>query len=229
MMHALNTATLTVSNDAPNLDALANELWTILQREASPAARASRRVIETMLAYAAEAEQRLADQATRIRYLETLSTTDELTGLLNRRGFDDALQRALANAERHGETGLIAYIDLDGFKTINDTRGHAAGDTVLFAVAGLLREHARQTDVIARLGGDEFAILFARADVPGLKGRLRALNRMLNSAVVSAGGADVRLAASMGLVPYGPGSDAGALIGEADAAMYRKKRSRKRR
>ncbi len=75
-----------------------------------------------------DAERQMVQQRDRIMYLERLTMTDELTGLLNRRGFQAQLRRALAAADRYEERGLLAYVDLDGFKPVNDTYGHAAGD-----------------------------------------------------------------------------------------------------
>jgi diguanylate cyclase (GGDEF)-like protein len=88
-----------------------------------------------------------------------LARTDELTGLANTRSFSERAEQELLRARRYGRALSLLYIDLDGFKTINDSQGHAAGDVVLQRTANALRESLRRTDVIARLGGDEFAVL----------------------------------------------------------------------
>jgi len=88
-----------------------------------------------------------------------LARTDELTGLANTRAFSERAEQELLRARRYGRALSLLYIDLDGFKTINDSLGHAAGDVVLQRTAAALRESLRRTDVIARLGGDEFAVL----------------------------------------------------------------------
>jgi diguanylate cyclase (GGDEF)-like protein len=88
-----------------------------------------------------------------------LARTDELTGLSNTRAFGERAEQELLRARRYGRALSLLYIDLDGFKTINDSLGHAAGDVVLQRTANALRESLRRTDVIARLGGDEFVVL----------------------------------------------------------------------
>ena len=101
-------------------------------------------LVTEMLNFAAQAEQRIAEQDARIHRLESLSMTDELTGLLNRRGFSFGLKRALQSARRHSEEGILAFIDLDNFKSINDTYGHEAGDLILRRTS-LIRQKKRQS------------------------------------------------------------------------------------
>jgi hypothetical protein len=117
------------------------------------------KTVQDILAYVAEKEQSLADLRGRVAELERLLEADELTGLLNRRGFETAAHRALAHAARYNETGVLALIDLDRFKHVNDAHGHAAGDAALRLIGQVLAESIRATDYAARLSGDEFAIL----------------------------------------------------------------------
>ena len=182
-------------------------------------------LVQDMLAFAAHAEQRLAEQSERINQLESIAVTDELTGLLNRRGFQDALDRALSDAARHDEQGLVAFIDLDRFKAINDTHGHEAGDIVLRAVADLLIEEVRTSDYVARLAGDEFVILFVRADHCA-RARALAIKSRLNRLMVPYRGNLLRVKASMGIQNYGKTSTANDLMCRADKAMYRDKAQR---
>jgi diguanylate cyclase (GGDEF)-like protein len=93
--------------------------------------------------------------------------TDPLTGVLNRRGFIEAAERELARAERYGRPFAVAYVDVRGLKTVNDTEGHLAGDELLRQVALLLRESARADDVVGRLGGDELGVLLAEQTIDG--------------------------------------------------------------
>ena len=88
-----------------------------------------------------------------------LARTDQLTGLANSRAFGELAEFELLRARRYGRPLSLLYIDLDGFKSINDQQGHAAGDVVLQRAAGALRESLRRTDIVARLGGDEFVVL----------------------------------------------------------------------
>ncbi|MDP6346321.1 MAG: GGDEF domain-containing protein, partial [Alphaproteobacteria bacterium] len=113
--------------------------------------RDSLRLLLKTLDYAAEMEQTIADQSARIVELEALAATDALTGLHNRRGFAEALRHTLKLAARHDETGILIYIDLDGFKGVNDAHGHDAGDSLLCRVAEVVSLHLRGSDIVARI------------------------------------------------------------------------------
>ena len=173
-----------------------------------------------------DAERRMVQQRDRIMYLERLTMTDELTGLLNRRGFQAQLRRALAAANRYEERGLLAYVDLDGFKPVNDTYGHAAGDEVLRQVARVLNDNVRDTDCVGRLGGDEFAILLTRTSPKDGVKRARWLEELVNNTVVDWQGRSITLRASFGFQRYGPKDDELELLKRADSAMYDTKRRR---
>jgi diguanylate cyclase (GGDEF)-like protein len=184
------------------------------------------RAIETVLEAATAAETRIAELQQRVAELERLAVTDELTGLLNRRGFEAEINRALAAAQRYQETGTLIYVDLDGFKRINDTHGHAAGDEVLRQVARVLMENIRNSDHVGRLGGDEFVILFPRTQrEDGIK-RAETLERLLNSTLVNWQGHTIQLKASLGFQPFGMMADGRRLLHMADHSMYRTKRQR---
>jgi diguanylate cyclase (GGDEF)-like protein len=176
------------------------------------------------LAEAAEQmEARLAEHAARLDHLESLSVTDELTGLHNRRGFRQELAKALARADRDGETGLLLLVDLDHFKPINDTYGHGAGDAVLVAVGRVLDAAVRQNDATARLGGDEFAVLLSNADPVAVQPRVLRLRTALSQLVVQYHGATIPVRATLGQAQYGPGGDPDALAHAADVDLYRHK------
>ncbi len=208
----------------PTLSDIATKLLTSISDMQDPGSQ-NLALVQEVLAYASEAEQQLADQKQRISHLESLAVTDELTGLLNRRGFQEALDRTLAEAARYDETGLLAFIDLDGFKDVNDTHGHEAGDDVLRAVADCLIEELRSTDYVARLAGDEFVLLFVRAD-RAARERALALRSKLNRLMVPYRGDLIRVRASMGIQTYGKTSAASDLLRRADKAMYRDKEAR---
>lgn len=175
---------------------------------------------------AVEVERHLAELHERIIYLERLAMTDELTGLLNRRGFGEELARALAAARRYQEHGVLIYVDLDGFKPINDTYGHAAGDEVLRLVGRMLHDNIRETDYVARMGGDEFAALLTRTLWEDGLARAEFLDHVLNNACVGWNGRLIAVRASLGIQAYGAGDDSTRLLSQADEAMYRTKRSR---
>jgi diguanylate cyclase (GGDEF)-like protein len=93
--------------------------------------------------------------------------TDPLTGLLNRRGFNDAVERELARARRYDRPFVLAYVDVRGMKAINDSEGHRAGDELLRQAAQLLQDSARANDVVGRLGGDEMGVLLVEQSADG--------------------------------------------------------------
>lgn len=183
---------------------------------------------ERALTAAIHAEQRIAQLQRRIEQLEKLVVTDELTGLLNRRGFELQLQRTLDLARRYGEPGLLVYVDLDGFKMVNDTYGHAAGDEVLKHVASVLSGHVRSTDFVGRLGGDEFALLLPRTNAENGTRRIRELDAKLNPGMVFWNGGVLNVGASIGIEPFDGDAEDGAetVISRADCAMYAQKRLR---
>ncbi len=191
-----------------------------------PPDASSARLIAQLIAYASEAQRLVEEQNKRISQLEALSVTDELTGLLNGRGFRFALQNAIADAQRHGDHGTLAFIDLDGLKRVNDRFGHAAGDAALQAVARVLKESVRATDAAARMHGDEFAVLFCRAEPVHAESLVERLRESLSAVPVHFEGRVFMTSASVGSELYGPHCDAELLLATADARMYTRKRNR---
>lgn len=174
-----------------------------------------------------EAQRRIERQEKRIRELESLSVTDELTGLLNRRGFDMHLGKALAQRKRGEKGGVVLMIDLDRFKQINDTYGHAAGDGFLQTVAAVLQADVRECDVVARLGGDEFAVLMADLEGSNCEARARSLSDRLNGHAVDWHGTILPISASVGFVDYCAGDTPGEVLDRADKLMYLQKHARR--
>lgn len=197
-------------------------------RSASDVIALSPSAAEEILAIVNDREQALNDLKDRVAELERLLETDELTGLLNRRGFEAAAQRSLSAATRYGETGVLALIDLDGFKRVNDDFGHAAGDAALRLVGKILGENVRSTDYAARLSGDEFAVLWVRAEPKALARRMRELKEKLNSAALEWDEDTIAIKASVGSASYDRGTHFEDLIRRADKAMYRRKRARRK-
>lgn len=161
--------------------------------------------------------------------LRSLSLIDDLTGLYNRRGFSDLGEQYLKLARRTGRSATLIFIDVDRFKTINDTLGHHMGDRALLRIADILRQTFRRSDIIGRLGGDEFAVLAPESsgDPPELlvhrvKGAVREFD--------SASPEPYRLSVSVGVARF----DGDALVRlddlleRADAAMYEEKRAKRR-
>ncbi|WP_417841479.1 GGDEF domain-containing protein [Terasakiella sp.] len=165
-------------------------------------------------------EETLNQRNERIAYLDRLAMTDSLTGLLNRRGFQAELQRVLASARRFKETGILAYIDLDDFKQINDTFGHACGDEVLCHVARVMERMTRGMDYVARLGGDEFAILLVRSPWQDGERCIEKIAYEINSTTLRWQEHLLTLKASFGIQTYDHNSSTTNLISAADNAMY---------
>ena len=175
----------------------------------------------------AEISKHFSDQDRRIAELENLATTDALTRVLNRRGFEDRLAHELTVAKRHGVGGVLIFVDLDEFKPINDTFGHAAGDQVLVTVGNLLRGHIRATDYIGRLGGDEFAILLPRSNKRNGLRRAEDLDVKLNNAYAAWDNQQIKIKASCGVHMYSAQAEVAELLEAADAAMYKIKQERR--
>jgi diguanylate cyclase (GGDEF)-like protein/PAS domain S-box-containing protein len=165
-------------------------------------------------------QARLADAASR----------DPLTGLANRRLLDELLEQALRRADRSGNPLALAFLDLDGFKSVNDSYGHDAGDVVLREAADRLRHNLRGADVIARYGGDEFVVVYepeAKDSLPLVAARVA---EALSAPIDIGGGICVSCSATVGVADTRQiGFDAGALIAAADHAMLDVKRERRRR
>lgn len=184
-------------------------------------------LITEVLGFAAEAEQKLTEQRQRISQLESLTMTDELTGVGNRRGLEDFLRRALANASRHGETGVLAFLDLDNFKAINDRFGHEVGDFALRKTAHILTANTRVSDYVARVGGDEFVVVLTHCPAREGRKRLKQLRNMLDDAILRPDDVAISLKASIGVASYESGSQMEVLLHTADALMYSEKLERK--
>ncbi len=167
------------------------------------------------------------DITDRLRYQEQLrflAEHDALTGARNRRRFEQDVTQQVGRARRYGERAALLILDVDNFKSINDTHGHRAGDRALQVVANAIESRLRETDVIARIGGDEFGILLPYAGEAQATVVAEALRDEIGEATIEIDGTVLRLAASVGLVPIDEDtvSDEQVLT-EADRAMYQQK------
>jgi diguanylate cyclase (GGDEF)-like protein/PAS domain S-box-containing protein len=149
--------------------------------------------------------------------LRHLADHDALTGLLNRRGIDRALSQHVARGRRYGAEGALLVLDLDGFKAVNDSLGHAAGDELIVTCALALKNRLRETDILARLGGDEFAVLLpAEGEEEALivAEKIVALIREVGCVTVS-----------VGVTPFGDEPTPTSALDRADMAMYAAKQA----
>ena len=154
----------------------------------------------------------------KIAELEARADVDPLLDILNRRGFERELNRSLSYIGRYGAAAALVYLDLDGFKAVNDRDGHAAGDALLKRVARALTAHVRASDVVGRLGGDEFAVLLWNASEA--QAQAKACN--LEDATAAAG-----IGASAGIAMLAATANPSQAIAAADAAMYARKKERR--
>jgi diguanylate cyclase (GGDEF)-like protein len=160
--------------------------------------------------------------------LEKYANYDTLTGLPNRRFFFDTLERIVAESERTARMFALLYIDLDGFKDINDNYGHEVGDSVLNSVGNRLLEHVRETDFVARLGGDEFAIIFRDIEEMKIAADIAGNIHSILQKPMHIGTMVCTVNSSIGIAVYpDTGKDGETLVRNADSAMYGIKRNGK--
>lgn len=174
-----------------------------------------------------QAKKIIRAQEKRIEELNRIATTDELTNINNRRGFIQTFERELDRAGREKKNGLkrlkgglLIMIDLDNFKGINDTYGHACGDAALKLVARTLKMDIRKMDVAGRLGGDEFVVLFTNTTKKDSMDRVQRLIRTLNNLSFIWEGHEIPVRASIGVREYSPGDKTGRIFSAADKALY---------
>ena len=178
---------------------------------------------------AAEVDALKADLAAakaRVTELETRVDEDPLTGLLNRRGFERALERALAYVRRYNATAALVYLDLDRFKPINDRHGHAAGDWVLGRVARLVGAHVRASDVVGRIGGDELVVLLWNVKAEQAAEKARTFETLIETEAFAWQGKTFALGLSAGATMLSADDTVVSAVARADAAMYARKRER---
>lgn len=161
--------------------------------------------------------------------IEQLAHFDSLTGLANRSLLEDRLSRAMALANRNGAPLALLLFDLDGFKNVNDTLGHAAGDRLLEQVAARAKTCVRASDMLGRIGGDEFLVILPDTDREGARAvAVKLLDAMAHPFDLKAGRASLGVSIGGGFLP-GPSRDGDSLIREADGALYSSKRQGKNR
>jgi diguanylate cyclase (GGDEF)-like protein len=200
------------------------EILGVPQAEMTPAVRAA---IQTLLAELEDLRGEVGRLKQRLAHAEDAADRDPLTGLLNRRGFLRELSRVRAFAQRYGAPASLVYVDLDGFKEINDRHGHAAGDAALKAVAERLAGHVRESDVVGRLGGDEFAVVLVQTDHATAEDKAAALRGEVEGEPLQFGDwlAPIRLSCGVREITEAEAPE--ELIAGADKAMYAAKRSRR--
>ncbi|HEY9511638.1 MAG TPA: GGDEF domain-containing protein [Rhodanobacter sp.] len=180
---------------------------------------------EKLMLAVAQADTIAASAVHQLDQLVQTSQRDVVTGIPNRALILDRLDNAIALARRHGTHIAVAFLDLDHFKPINDSLGHASGDQVLQLVARRLQAVVRDSDIVSRYGGDEFLVLLTEVSQPADAALIAEKMLFALTAPSVVGRHRLQVSASLGLAIYPQdGDDAQTLIEQADAAMYRVKR-----
>ena len=175
-----------------------------------------------LAAEVARLERELSTARAQLAELTVFAQIDPLTDILNRRGLERELKRSLAHVKRYGASAALVYLDLDGFKRVNDRHGHAAGDTALRALADRLRERLRIEDVAGRFGGEEFVIGLPDADAEGAAAVAEAVRAAVAARPLTVAGRELTLTVSVGWATW-EDDDLGQLLARADGALYEAK------
>ncbi len=172
-------------------------------------------------------KRELAQAVKQIEELQASAETDFLLGIFNRRGFERALERAIAYIKRYHASGALIVLDVDRLKPINDLFGHAAGDQVLKAIIAALAHQVRASDVIGRLGGDEFGLLLWNLSETDARAKAASLEQAIDQLSFVFGGRTVTAGASAGIAILDSHAEAGKALEQADRAMYLRKAQRR--
>ncbi len=170
-----------------------------------------------------QAEKQLAAQAQEIRTHESEARTDSLTGLSNRRAFDDELKRRLCEWERKHTPYTLVLLDIDHFKRFNDTHGHQVGDEVLRQMAKVLKAQSRDMDLPCRYGGEEFAVILPATDAASACKVAERIRAAVEASTTVCDGKTLKVTCSVGLSAVAAGDDVTRFIRRADEALYKSK------
>ena len=192
--------------------------------EMTPAVSAA---VQTLLTEIDDLRGEVARLKARLAETEGLADRDALTPLLNRRALLRELGRIRTFAQRYGSPASLVYFDLDDLKGVNDRFGHAAGDAAIKAVADRLLANVRESDLVGRMGGDEFAVILVQADHATAEGKAAQLARAIEAEPLNFGDWSAPLHVSWGVREITQDLEPEAIVADADAAMYSRKRERK--
>lgn len=196
----------------------------IPEAELTPKVRAA---IMTLMQEVDTLRKDLERTHTRLAQLERLADQDTLTPIPNRRAFVRELGRIVSYSQRYEEPSSLIYFDVNEFKHINDTYGHAAGDAALMHIAESLLFHLRESDIVGRLGGDEFGVILVRADAEQARSKAQSLADEIAAKAVVHDGKSFNISVSFGLTTFRTGESATEAMAAADKAMYEHKAARR--
>jgi diguanylate cyclase (GGDEF)-like protein len=183
--------------------------------------------VQTLLGEIDDLRGEVARLKAKLTEAEELADRDPLTPVLNRRAFLRELGRIRTFALRYGSPASLVYFDLDGFKSVNDRFGHAAGDAALQAVAQRLAGNIRDSDLVGRMGGDEFAVILVQADKATAEAKAASLARTIEASPIRFGDWSAPLHISFGVCEIAADVEPETLLAQADAAMFARKRDRR--
>lgn len=187
----------------------------------------ARDVSESGIAVLERLTAELAEMKAKLEAAEELADRDTLAPVFNRRAFLRELHRTMSEVERYKTPAAVIYIDLDGFKAVNDGYGHSAGDAVLRHVGLLLLDSVRESDVVGRIGGDEFGVILNRATAAEAQAKAQTLSDKINSSAILHAGMPHRIRASVGVHSIAVVEDPETALARADEAMYAEKHARR--
>ena len=212
--------------DAPKRPA--DEVSAVASVMGIPEGEFTPRVRDAIMALMGEVEtlrRELEQTRNRLEAAEKDADQDHLLPLLNRRAFVREVTRSIGLASRYGTPSSLVYFDLDDFKEVNDTHGHAAGDAVLAHFAATLLEHTRDSDIVGRIGGDEFAVILTHATQLLAHRKAAVLAETLSGSPAQWQGRHIPVGFSYGTFELLPGESADVAIARADEAMYAHKKA----
>lgn len=185
-----------------------------------------RDAIELLMHEVQRMRQELEQAEKRVAYLEKLADEDSLVPVANRRAFVRELTRMVAYSERYNSVSSVLYFDIDGFKEINDSYGHAAGDAALKHIGEIFELNVRESDVVGRLGGDEFGVILAQSDADAAAEKAAQLAQAIETTPLIWENRGLKVRASYGAYTFSGKENAGEALQRADRAMYEQKQVR---
>ncbi len=209
-----------------------NELVTLLMRDTSVMQTDIMRSRDDLLnqqRVASDSQQRILKLQDELTQLSEVVRIDQLTGVLNRRGMDEAFSTEIARYRRNGELLSVALLDIDNFKSLNDQHGHAAGDTALKHLAGVVKRTVRPTDIVTRMGGEEFVVILPNTNLEEAVTTMSRLQRALTKEYFLGNNQKLLITFSAGVALFQEDDDVTSILLRADQAMYLAKKSGKNR
>jgi diguanylate cyclase (GGDEF)-like protein len=209
---------------APRQTADTTSVMGIPEAELTPKVRSA---IMALMQEVDSLRRELERSKQRLLNLEKLADQDSLTPVINRRAFVRELSRVISYTQRYSAISSLIYFDVNGFKAINDTYGHACGDAALMYVVDVLSKNVRDSDVVGRLGGDEFGVILAQADDRQAREKAAQLARAVAAHPLEWEGKRIRIEVAYGVYNFRQGENATEALAAADREMYAHKKTLK--